>query len=62
MGLLLVGCETEILPGEGSQDGDEITKQLHYIGFDRVLSRSSTMQYKNYRPSIPEIAEELNVN
>lgn len=28
MGLLIVGCETGTLPGEGSQTGNEITKQL----------------------------------
>jgi TolB-like protein len=42
---------------------DEIILQLQYINeFDRVLSRSSTMQYKNNRPSIPEIGEQLGVN
>lgn len=42
---------------------DEIIMQLQYIQeFDRVLSRSSTMQYKNNRPSITEIGEKLGVN
>ena len=42
---------------------DEIILQLQYINeFDRVLSRSSTMQYKDNRPSITEIGEELGVN
>jgi len=42
---------------------DEIIMQLQYIKeFDRVLSRSSTMQYKDNRPSITEIGEELGVN
>ncbi|MBN1387021.1 MAG: tetratricopeptide repeat protein [Bacteroidales bacterium] len=42
---------------------DEIIMQLQYIQeFDRVLSRSSTMQYKDRRPSITEIGKELGVN
>jgi len=42
---------------------DEIIMQLQYINeFDRVLSRSSTMQYKVNRPSITEIGEDLGVN
>ena len=42
---------------------DEIILQLQYINdFDRVLSRSSTMQFKENRPTIPEIAEKLGVN
>ncbi|MFO7852363.1 MAG: tetratricopeptide repeat protein [Bacteroidota bacterium] len=42
---------------------DEIIMQLQYIKeFDRVLSRSSTMQYKNNRPSVTEIGKELDVN
>ena len=28
LGLLIVGCESETLPGKGNQTGDEITKQL----------------------------------
>jgi adenylate cyclase len=42
---------------------DEIIMELQKISeFDRVLSRSSTMQYKDNRPTIPEIAEKLGVN
>ncbi|MGM0667005.1 MAG: tetratricopeptide repeat protein [Bacteroidota bacterium] len=42
---------------------DEIIMELQYIQeFDRVLSRSSTMQYKNNRPSVTEIGKELDVN
>jgi len=42
---------------------DEIIMELQKINeFDRVLSRSSTMQYKDSRPTIPEIAEKLGVN
>jgi len=42
---------------------DEIILELQKIKtFDRILSRSSTMQYKEYRPTIPEIAEKLGVN
>lgn len=42
---------------------DEIILQLWQAGaFDRVLSRSSTMQYKETRASIPVIAEQLGVN
>jgi TolB-like protein/Flp pilus assembly protein TadD len=42
---------------------DEIILELQKIKeFDRVLSRSSTMQYKDNRPTIPEIAEKLGVN
>ena len=42
---------------------DEIIMELQKISeFDRVLSRSSTMQYKNIRPTIPEIAKKLGVN
>ncbi len=42
---------------------DEIILELQKIKeFDRVLSRSSTMQYKENRPTIPEIAEKLGVN
>ncbi len=42
---------------------DEIIMELQYIqDFDRVLSRSSTMQYKNKRPSVTEIGKELDVN
>jgi TolB-like protein len=42
---------------------DEIIMELQKINeFDRVLSRSSTMQYKDNRPTIPEIAEKLGIN
>jgi len=42
---------------------DEIIMELQKIkAFDRVLSRTSTMQYGENRPTIPEIAEKLNVN
>jgi TolB-like protein/Tfp pilus assembly protein PilF len=42
---------------------DEIIIELQKIKtFDRVLSRTSTMQYDENRPTIPEIAEKLNVN
>ena len=42
---------------------DEIILELQKIkGFDRILSRTSTMQYKDNRPTIPEIAEKLGVN
>ena len=42
---------------------DEIIMELQKIKeFDRVLSRTSTMQYEKNRPTIPEIAEKLNVN
>ncbi len=42
---------------------DEIILELQKIHkFDRVLSRTSTMQYKDNRPTIPEIAAKLGVN
>jgi len=42
---------------------DEIILELQKIHeFDRVLSRSSTMQFRENRPTIPEIAEKLGVN
>lgn len=42
---------------------DEIILELQKIKeFERVLSRSSTLQYKVDRPSIPEMAEKLGVN
>ena len=42
---------------------DEIIMELQKIAaFDRVLSRTSTMQYEENRPTIPEIAAKLNVN
>jgi TolB-like protein/Tfp pilus assembly protein PilF len=42
---------------------DEIIMELQKIkAFDRVISRSSTMQYKDHRPTVPEMAEKLGVN
>ncbi|TFH27214.1 MAG: hypothetical protein E4H10_04615 [Bacteroidia bacterium] len=42
---------------------DEIIMELQKIkAFDRVLSSTSTMQYSENRPTIPEIAEKLNVS
>jgi len=42
---------------------DEIIMELQKIkAFDRVISRSSTMQYKDRRPTVPEMAEKLGVN
>jgi len=42
---------------------DEIIMELQKIAaFDRVLSRTSTMQYEENRPTIPEIAAKLKVN
>ena len=47
----------------GAAFTDEIIMELQKIkAFDRVLSRTSTMQYGENRPTIPEIAEKLNVN
>ena len=46
----------------GDAISDEIILELHNIREFRVLSRSSTMQYKENRPTIPEIAEKLGVN
>jgi len=42
---------------------DEIILELQKIKeFDRVLSRTSTIQYRENRPTIPEIANKLGVN
>jgi len=41
---------------------DEVIAELRKIKEFRVLSRSTTMQYKDNRPAIPEIAEDLGVN
>lgn len=42
---------------------DEIIMALQKIKeFERVLSRTSTLQYEENRPTIPEIAQKLNVN
>jgi len=47
----------------GSAFCDEIIMELQKINsFDRVLSHTSTMQYAENRPTIPEIGEKLNVN
>jgi TolB-like protein/Tfp pilus assembly protein PilF len=47
----------------GEAIAEEIILELNNIkDFDRVLSRSSTMQFLEKRPSIPEIAEKLGVN
>jgi TolB-like protein/Tfp pilus assembly protein PilF len=55
-----IGEEFEHL---GDAFTDEIILELQKIKeFDRVLSRSSTMQYKNDRPTVPEMAEKLGVN
>jgi TolB-like protein/Flp pilus assembly protein TadD len=62
-----------VLPFENMSDNDyahissaftdEIIMELQKIkAFERVLSRSSTMQYRENRPTIPEIAAKLNVN
>jgi len=54
-------------PGEenshlGDAISDEIILELHKIKEFRVLSRSSTMQYKENRPTIPEMADKLGVS
>jgi len=55
-----IGEEFEHL---GDAFTDEIILELQKIKeFDRVLSRSSTMQYKNDRPTVPEMAGKLGVN
>ncbi|MEN8122873.1 MAG: hypothetical protein ABFS35_21215 [Bacteroidota bacterium] len=42
---------------------DELILQLQYIeNFDRVLSRTSTLQYKDHKKPIPVIAKELGVS
>ena len=47
----------------GSSIADEIILELQKIkAFDRVISRSSTMQYSENRPTVPEMAENLGVN
>ena len=58
----------ENLSGDESQnyfaDGmtDELITDLAQISALRVVSRTSVMQYKNTRKSLPEIARELNVD
>jgi TolB-like protein/Tfp pilus assembly protein PilF len=47
----------------GPAIADEIILELQKIkAFDRVISRSSTMQYTDIRPTVPEMAVELGVN
>ena len=41
---------------------EELTADLSKISALRVISRTSTMQYKNARKSVPQIAKELNVD
>ena len=41
---------------------DELITELGQIGSLRVTSRSSVMQFKVQRPTLPEIGEELNVD
>jgi TolB-like protein/tRNA A-37 threonylcarbamoyl transferase component Bud32/lipoprotein NlpI len=41
---------------------DELIGQLSQIGALRVISRTSVMQYKGVKKTLPEIAEELNVD
>jgi TolB-like protein/DNA-binding winged helix-turn-helix (wHTH) protein len=58
----------ENLSGDPSQeyfaDGmtEELTTDLGKIGALRVISRTSTMQYKGSKKPLPEIARELNVD
>ncbi|HTD22505.1 MAG TPA: tetratricopeptide repeat protein [Terriglobales bacterium] len=58
----------ENLSGDPSQeyfaDGmtDELTTDLAQIGSLRVISRTSSMQYKYAHKSLPQIAQELNVD
>ncbi len=47
----------------GEAMADEIILQLQYISeFDRIISRTSTIRYKDSDKSIPQIAGELGVN
>ena len=41
---------------------EELTSDMAKIGALRVISRTSVMQYKNTRKTLPEIARELNVD
>jgi serine/threonine protein kinase/Tfp pilus assembly protein PilF len=41
---------------------DELTSDVAKIGALRVISRTSVMQYKNTRKTVPQIAHELNVD
>ena len=55
--------EQESYSNIGNAFTDEIIMKLQKIeDFERVLSFTSTMQYAENRPTIPEIAEKLNVN
>jgi serine/threonine protein kinase/tetratricopeptide (TPR) repeat protein len=56
------------LTGDAAQDffvdgmTDEVTTELAQIGGLRVTSRTSTMQFKDAKKSIPQIGKELNVD
>jgi eukaryotic-like serine/threonine-protein kinase len=56
------------LTGDAGQDffvdgmTDEVTTELAQIGGLRVTSRTSTMQFKDAKKSIPQIGKELNVD
>jgi len=58
----------ENLTGDAEQDyfadgaTDELIGQLAQIGALRVISRRTVMQYKGVEKSLPEIAQELNVD
>ena len=58
----------ENLSGDATQDyfadgmTEELTTSLAKIGALRVISRTSVMQYKGTRKTLPEIARELNVD
>jgi serine/threonine-protein kinase len=41
---------------------DELTTELAHIGALRVISRTSTLQYKGVHKPLPQIAKELNVD
>ena len=41
---------------------DALITELARIGSIKVISRTSSMQYKQMRKSLPEIARELNVD
>jgi serine/threonine protein kinase/tetratricopeptide (TPR) repeat protein len=56
------------LTGDSAQDffvdgmTDEVTSELAQIGGLRVTSRTSTMQFKDAKKSIPQIGKDLNVD
>jgi TolB-like protein/Tfp pilus assembly protein PilF len=56
------------LTGDSGQDyfvdgmTDELTTELAQIGALRVTSRTSTMQFKDAKKALPQIAKELNVD